>query len=110
MYSLRRGRPQLPALVDSGADGSALPLWVAHELRAPFDRTRQRRAWGAGGSFIEHEADGDVVLRSELGPITLIRPSINAALPFVLLGRRDFFDGRRVCFDQRAERLEIETG
>lgn len=107
MYSLRRGRPRLPALVDPGADGSALPLWVAHELNVPFDQMRQRLAWGAGGSFIEHQAEGDVVLRSELGPITLIKPSINSELPFILLGRRDFFAGRRVCFHERARRMEI---
>lgn len=58
---------------------------------------------------MEHEAEGDVVLDSEIGPIELTRPSINDALPFVLLGRRDFFDGRRVCFDQRAGHMEIET-
>ena len=109
MYALDARRPRLPALVDSGADGSALPLWVAQELRVPFDRSRQRTAWSAGGSFIEYEAETDVVLRSEIGPIALTRPSINDALPFVLLGRRDFFDGRRVCFDQRRARMEIET-
>lgn len=74
-----------------------------------YDPRRTRVASGAGGAFVEHEADADIVLNSEIGPIALTRPSINDALPFVLLGRRDFFDGRRVCFDQRRARMEIET-
>lgn len=105
----RASRRRLPALVDSGADGSSLPLGVARRLKVPFDAARTRFASGAGGVFAEHEADGDVVVESELGPITLTRPSINAALPFILLGRRDFFEGRRICFDQRALRLVVET-
>lgn len=99
---------RLPALVDSGADGSSLPLRIAEALDVPFDRARSRIGFGAGGEFREHEAEGDVSIESEIGRITLIRPAINAALPFILLGRRDFFEGRRVCFDQRARRIEID--
>ncbi|MBI2323918.1 MAG: hypothetical protein HYY42_04280 [Chloroflexi bacterium] len=94
-------------MVDSGADGSSLPVWIAEALEIPYDRARIRVASGAGGDFPEYAADTDVVIHSEIGPVTLIRPSINAALPFMLFGRRDFFDGRRVCFDQRTRRIEI---
>jgi hypothetical protein len=100
---------RFPALVDSGADGSSLPLALARRLHVAFDPARTQVAYGAGGSFVHHEAEGDVVLASEIGPITLTKPSISAALPFILLGRRDFFEGRRVCFDQRGQRLEVEA-
>lgn len=97
------------ALVDSGADTSSVPLAVASALRIPIDRLRVHTAFGAGGEFTEYEADDDIVLGSEVGRILLRRPGVNAALPFIILGRRDFFDGRRVCFDQRARRIEIQT-
>lgn len=110
MYSIKqRGRPDLPALVDSGADASGLPLDIAKRLEISYDPADVRIAFGAGGAFAEHEADGDVLLRTEIGTVRLTRPTVNAALPFVLLGRRDFFDGRRVCFDQRAQSMEIES-
>lgn len=95
-------------MVDSGADASSLPFDVADALNVAY-YPHPRVGFGAGGAFDEHEAVDDVVLVSEIGAIVLTRPSINAALPFVLLGRRDFFEGRRVCFDQHGQRIEIET-
>ena len=110
MYSIRRrGRPDLPALVDSGADSSSLPLEVARRLKVSYDPGRIRIGSGAGGAFAEYEADGEVALESEIGSITLTKPSINAVLPFILLGRRDFFEGRRICFDQRRLRMEVRS-
>lgn len=73
-----------------------------------FDPGRVKVGIGAGGAFATYQADSDVVVPSEMGPIVLSRPTIAPAVPFILLGRRDFFDGRRICFDQRAQRMEIE--
>jgi hypothetical protein len=95
-------------LVDSGADGSAVPLDVARRLNIAYDPNNVRVGFGAGGPFTEQQAAGDVVVSSEIGPIVLRQPSINATLPFILLGRRDFFEERRICFDQRRGRMEIE--
>lgn len=103
----RPTRRQVPALVDSGADGSSLPLRIAQGLGVEYDPARRRVASGAGGEFLEYVAEHDVALESELGTLTLKTPSLNAELPFILLGRQDFFEGRRVCFDQRRLRMEI---
>lgn len=100
-------RRALPALADSGADDSALPLWLARRLNVPFDIRRPRIGSGAGGAYAAYEAQTDVTLETELGFVTLVRPSINPHLPFALLGRRDFFAAYRVCFDQSRLRLEV---
>lgn len=96
------------ALVDSGADGSCLPLDVARRLGVRYDPARKRVATGAGGAYEEYEAEGDVTLDTELGPVRLTRPSLNPHLPFALLGRRDFFAAVRVCFDQRRLRMTVD--
>ena len=80
---------------------------LGQDSRSTDTTVVSRVASGAGGPYREYEASGDVVLASEVGAIGLARPSINPALPFILLGRRDFFDGRRVCFDQRRARMEV---
>lgn len=48
-------------------------------------------------------------LKLAFGGVTLVRPALNAALPYILLGRRDFFAQYRVCFDQRALAMDIEA-
>ncbi|MBI2774125.1 MAG: aspartyl protease family protein [Chloroflexi bacterium] len=99
----------IAALVDSGADSSSLPSDVARRLGVSYDASQARVAFGAGGEFTQHEAAGNVVLETEIGPVTLTRPSISDVLPFILFGRRDIFAGRVVCFDQDAQQLRIEA-
>lgn len=95
------------ALVDSGADGSVLPLTLARELKVRFDPHRSRIAVGSGGPYAEFQAESDVIVATEVGRVTLTRPSINPHVPFALLGRRDFFAVLRVCCDERRLRTEV---
>lgn len=64
---------------------------------------------GAGGLYQEWQATADVELELGFGKLTLEKPALNLALPYILLGRRDFFAQYRVCFDQRALAMEIEA-
>lgn len=73
----------MAALIDSGADGSCLPLAVAQLLGVPYDPNQARMAIGAGGPYQEYVATADVQLMCACGPLVLSRPAINPMLPDV---------------------------
>jgi hypothetical protein len=97
------------ALIDSGADGSSLPLNVARVLGVPYNPADIRTARGAGGPYNEWQATADVTLQMGFGQVTLARPALNPTLPYILLGRRDFFAQYRVSFDQQALAFELDV-
>lgn len=104
------GRPPVivAALVDSGADRSAIPLGLARAVGIPYDPAKPIQSRGAGGTFDQFEATAEVLLESEIGPIRLDRPTLNDHIPFILLGRDDFFRAYVVRFDQRAMTMEFQ--
>lgn len=104
------GKPpiRVAALVDSGADRSAIPLHLAIAVGVTYDPAKPTLSQGAGGKFEQFEATSEVLLQSEIGPIKLDRPTLNGHIPLILLGRNDFFASYRVKFDQRAGLMEIE--
>lgn len=102
--------PNVPfaGLIDSGCDASSLSLQVALALGIPFDPNVLEDGLGAGGSHKMFRGSEDVVLQSVAGPIHIPKPTINPNLPFILLGRADFFAQYRLSFNQRELWFEIE--
>ncbi len=98
----------VPAIVDSGADRSAIPLGLARAVGIPYDPSKPLTSRGAGGTFAQYEASEPVVLESEIGQIRLEKPTLNEYISLVLLGREDFFRSYRVTFDQRLGVMDIE--
>ena len=99
---------EVPAIVDSGADGSVVPLDLASAVGLTYDPAKPLEAQGAGGAYRQFRAANRLAIESEVGPISLDRPSLNPYLKVMLLGRSDFFLAYRVRFDQRAMVMEIE--
>lgn len=96
-------RVPFPAIVDSGADRSCLPLGIAIALGIPFDKAVTNDGVGVSGSHKFWTASQDVDLSSDAGPIRLTTPNINENLPVILLGRCDVFLEYKIAFDERAQ-------
>jgi hypothetical protein len=98
----------LLAIVDSGADKSAVPLRLASSIGLTYDPNDPRTGWSAGGPYTYFEALNRIGVRTEAGLFMLDRPSLNPVLPFALFGRLDFFAAYKVTFDQREMAMLIE--
>lgn len=86
------------SLVDSGADSSCVPWDVAVGLGIRFDPSQPKTGSGAGGPYSYYEALQDLRIRTEAGPVVLVRPLVIPGLTQVLLGRRDFFASYAIQF------------
>lgn len=94
-------------LVDSGCDRSALPSAWAKHLGIDLDECDESPARTAGGlttNFV-HAPGIDVVI---LGQQITLQASFNSTLPWVLLGREDFFRHFRVAFHHRDQQLTLQ--
>jgi hypothetical protein len=99
---------RFPALVDSGSDATCLSLQIALMLGVQFDPNVVEDGVGAGGMHSLFRATEDFTLQSACGPIHLTKPSINPALPFILLGRTDFFAQYQVTFNHRDSWFQVD--
>lgn len=91
-----------PAIIDSGADATCIPLPIAQALGVAYDPGVVLQGGGAGGVHNFFKASDDVTLQCAEGAFTIARPSINPQLAFILLGRADFFRIFHCQFDERA--------
>ena len=99
----------VPGIVDSGADRSSVPLRLAPSLGFAYEASDPKTGGGVGGPYTYFEATNKVAVRSEVGVFFLDRPNLNPVLPFLLLGRSDFFAAFRITFDQRQMKMLIDT-
>jgi len=97
------------ALVDSGADVSLMPLEWAFDLGLASNLRRERVIETASGFGRLAQYD-DAVQVEIRGSARIIRVGASFAegLPFMLLGRADFFRAFRVLFDERAQTLTLD--
>jgi hypothetical protein len=97
-----------PAIVDSGADATIFPAAWAAMVGIDIERDCvPRRCGTAAGETTVHCCRGGVEA-IVLGERLRLGATFSQGLRFVLLGRRDFFNCFRVCFDQRAETFTVE--
>lgn len=87
-------------IIDSGADYSMFPMQLAVDIGLKYDQNDPKDMLGVGGltpkgAFVA--VDG-LIIRSEIGEITLRQPWLVPSLPIILLGRSDFFAAFRVDF------------
>jgi hypothetical protein len=97
------------ALVDSGADVSLLPLeWSSRLGLATATRTEQLIETAGGASrLVVYDVSVEVVVRG-YGAMIPIAATFADEVPFMLLGRADFFRAFRVAFDERAQTLTLD--
>jgi hypothetical protein len=108
LLALRRPRSgaeirDVPALLDSAADGALLPLTVAEELNQ--GKIGDLDIGGVGGS-VERMTVYDVLLGIRPLPLRLVEVVAHADEPSVLLGR-DVLNGHRLLLDGPGLALEI---
>jgi hypothetical protein len=96
------------ALVDSGADHSLMPLSWLPTLGLRVGDCREEPVITASGvgRMLQNEAtvDVEIIGRSRA---TTIRAWFAEGVPFMLLGRADFFRAFRVVFDERAQTVAL---
>lgn len=95
------------ALVDSGADVSLMPLEWVQRLRFAQEHAVEQLVETASGA-------GTVATYDDVVRLTIARTrrSVNvgavfADVPFMLLGRADFFRAFRVLFDERGRTVTL---
>lgn len=100
----------IPALVDSGSDRSSLPVKLGRALGFSYaDTEPPQQGQGAGWIFEFWETTDSLAVQTEVGPLTLSQPLLTrGGIDHVLLGRSDFFNAFRVCFDERSDAMDIE--
>ena len=99
----------LLALVDSGADISAIPLKIAQLLGLPL-QVQDSQAQGVGGYVSTARTHIQLTIKDEKTeheihlPISVILDDID--FPF-LLGRKGFFDKFVICFDETERKVML---
>jgi hypothetical protein len=94
------------ALVDTGADSSAFPLWMMSRFgvaREDCEAVEFESAAGPGKQWIWSSPITAVILDRRLS----LKP-VFADTPTTLLGREDFLGEFKVSFDQRASSFTLE--
>lgn len=95
-------------LIDSGADRSVLPVAWAHHLGIDLEADCQEsNSRTAGGMTTCYEVEGGVDAMI-LGERVTLQASFNRGLPWVLLGRDDFFSHFKVSFEHRAQQFTLQ--
>ena len=101
---------QVRAVIDTGANVSAVPLWAANYLGIEVGDADRQTAIGAGGRIDAYRVEVGMDVRIDgrwldTGIITALAPDTDwsrrreARLPF-LLGRNGFLDKFNACFDE----------
>lgn len=94
-------------LIDSGADRSVLPVsWARHlgiDLDDDCEEASSRTAGGMATCY-EYPAGIEAII---LGHKVTLQASFNRDLPWVLLGRDDFFSYFKVSFEHRAQQFTL---
>lgn len=97
-----------PAIIDSGADCTTLPIEWAGKLGIDpeADCVEVPCITAAGeGTQLAYPDGIEAVILGERLPLSA---TFNPGLDCVLLGRRDFFDWYRVLFDQRSKSFTLD--
>jgi hypothetical protein len=97
-----------PAIVDSGADSTALPFEWAALMGIDIERDCIEKPCGTAGGEVTGFYCSVGIEAMILGERLILGATFNRGLDFVLLGRRDFFNAFRVLFDQRAQTFTVE--
>ena len=98
------------ALLDSGADVSAMPLAIAEILGLDLSGDKSE-AYGIGGAVDSIETTVDATLEKghEKYKLRIAVKVILGNFDFpVLLGRADFFDGFIISFHQKNEKVSLK--
>ena len=95
--------------MDSGADISLLPLeWSPRLGPATATRNEQLIETASGaGRLVVYGVSIEVVVHG-FDAIVPIAAAFADGVPFMLLGRADFFRAFRVVFDERAQTLTLD--
>ena len=108
---------EIPALIDTGADGSAIPASLCPYLGHSFEKGQSESAVsGVGqGTVRTFTHSTRMTVYSESGdtseafePIDFLCDFIEQDMPFVLLGQRDFLRMFRYAQDGRAGWFSLE--
>lgn len=96
-------------IVDSGADESTIPIEYAARLGIDVHADCETNdVVTASGPTTEFRYRGPITALV-LGEVVPLQASFLEGLPFVLLGRNDFFHHFKILFDQRARSFTLVT-
>lgn len=103
-----RNHIPVPAIVDSGADYTFIPVSFASHLGIELSKCLREDVNTAGGVSAQYiwQAGLDAEVQ-QLG-VTVHLKTAFSETPFVVLGREDFFASFKVAFDQRAQQFTLE--
>jgi hypothetical protein len=95
-------------VVDSGADSSALPVFLASALGIDLDTDCHEDDDGissGGGGVTQYTYPGG--LAAEAAGTAFTMAAVFMGTPFILLGQEDFFQTFHVVFDRREQTFTI---
>lgn len=99
------------ALIDSGADISYLPTYMADYLGIPYRRFQLKSVTTLAGLRKVYHSKVDIHLpadNEEKFSIPVQIPSDNNERDIPILGRKGFFERFKITFDEREKRVVLE--
>lgn len=105
-------------LLDTGADKSAVPIWLLEELGTPIDKRTRRKVYSASGPFWAYTAKLGMEIQCngqwfDIGVSDVLVPDTPWSLdPLlrrpILLGLKGFFNKARMYIDHTREEFWLE--
>lgn len=103
-----RNHVPVPAIVDSGADHSFIPISLASTLGIDLAQCQREDCNTAGGVSTQYIWQAGLDAEVQAMGMNIHLKTAFSETPFVLLGREDFFKTFKITFDQRASKFTLE--
>jgi hypothetical protein len=94
------------ALIDSGADGTLLPWFLAADLGIKLEACDPVAGRGVGGPATFKQWPQDI--SALIDGVTIRVPAVFGPVNQAVLGRSDFFNAFRVTIDERARTFVLD--
>jgi hypothetical protein len=98
---------EFSALIDSGADKSTFPGWVAQDLGYNVTKGEKKIFSGIGGSVLAYKHKIQLVLADLTFPLDAYFSHQWDDMPFGLLGQEGFFSRFSIAFDYKKKVITL---
>jgi hypothetical protein len=106
--SMGKKEIRFPGLVDSGADESTFPAWIAKTLGHDLYAGKKKIFSGIGGSVLSYQHRTQIMLEEIKLEVDIYYSHEWDDMPFGLLGQASFFSHFDICFNYREKFISLK--
>ena len=108
----KRGTETVIALLDSGADFTFVPLYIASRIGLKLNPKKIQKVFGIGGSVNCYKTEATLIFDMAEGEFPLTRANVlvpeKKDFGYTLLGRDTIFPHYKITFDELGSKVILE--